>query len=195
MKNSPSFLKELIATAVLLFVCLQACEKPEVIAPTQPPMKDVILGEMREGEPVLTYPDYDRLKDAMKYAFPSNTTIDTVFLHNIEDGAGESVVYLTAVGTNDMDGVEPITSSINFRFLIVTGMIKWENPWDAFYCTPNGGCPGCIVRNSSLCGCTVENSTMPENYGCGRIDVVAAVPYNHGEITQLINEHLSHNSN
>jgi hypothetical protein len=183
MKSSASFLTKLLAAALMLMVTLQACEKPECVLPAPLVVEDVIFGEMHDGVPVLTYPNYDRLKDAMKFAFPANTPIDTAFLH-VE---GESMIYLTAIGLVDTEDAMDVPHSVNFRFAYTTGLI--HSPLDLFYCIPSKGCPGCIA-NLRDCYCTSSHPILVPG-ACIKVGKIYAAPMGGEGMLPAINKYLS----
>jgi hypothetical protein len=136
-----------LSMAACLAILVQACSKPKVISP-----RDIVIGEMRNGSPELTYPDYDRLKSAMALAFPEETQIDTAFLHVVDGPSGYSEIVLTAIGLPTTKSTEAAPSSINFKFQYTTGTIM--GPTGVITCTPRYGCPGCIALYIDQCTCT-----------------------------------------
>jgi hypothetical protein len=103
-----------------LFVMgIQACSKPKVISP-----RDIVIGEMRNGSPKLTYPDYDRLKSAMALAFPEGNNVDTAFLHVSNGPKGYSEIVLTAIGISDAKGTEAVPTSGTRLFLCLVCRLR-----------------------------------------------------------------------
>lgn len=137
-----------VASAILFsLLYLLACGKEEPNT-----VKQVKIGELRNGVPTLTYSDMPKLKRALQLAFLPSMRIDSVFLHEDIDATGNTVILLTAKGQE----TDSIYSSVNITTRQVNGISLVSEPvnpdvprwcWTAF------GCAECYVVNT-ICNCT-----------------------------------------
>jgi len=157
MKNQ-FFSFSLLGLAVATIFLLTSCDKPK---PSN--VNEVVLGELIDGKPQLTYSNLPKLKKALQLAFSAEARIDTIFLHSEKEPQNDGVIMLTAIAKES----DSVYTSVNFKIRRQNGKpITWvsiEEPrWCTGDCKSAGSLYTCVpVGNSCFCSGTGNCSTMP----------------------------------
>lgn len=118
MKNTVKFKLILVGGLQLCLLFLSSsCKKTE-----KPCLNQVIIGELRENTPFLTFEDGNKLSRALQLAFIPNAKIDTIFLYNEKDSEGKNIVVLAAEAIEN----DSLYTSVNFNLVLEERAIIWK---------------------------------------------------------------------
>jgi hypothetical protein len=141
MKNQFFSFSLLGLTVATIFLMVSCNPKPSNV-------NEVVLGELRDGTPQLTYSNLPKLKKALQLAFSAGARIDTIFLHSEKETQNDGVIMLTAIAKES----DSIYTSVNFQIRIPNGKpITWVPVGDARWCT--GKCTSGCYSTKTSCIC------------------------------------------